>query len=77
MGRLFEGLIVSYAWNFFSFQDIQACSAATGDGLYDGLDWLTDAYNTMLTCGKTDREQEVTSGYMWKGWEIFKKIFSQ
>ena len=63
--------------NHALFPDIQACCATTGDGLYDGLDWLTETYKTKLNGGKTDKEDEVTKRYMWKGWEIFKKIFTQ
>jgi hypothetical protein len=67
------------------------CCAIEGDGLYEGLDWLTTALqkkedgtldNANMSFGKTETSnQENTSSdgsrYFTKGWDILKRMFTQ
>ena len=48
---------------------VQGCCATSGDGLYDGLDWIANGFKTA-----EESKTEVTEKYMWKGWEMFKKF---
>jgi len=57
---------------------IQPCCATTGDGLYEGLDWLVSVVNKKPQTAEISKTTEVThpSSFTWtKAIEKFKTIF--